>query len=124
MQRHHDNGDDRDRRAPEQHSGAQGYGPRTDDSHEPRWAPTRTQGPSEQPADMRADEHLRDEVCSRLEQARELDTSDLEVSVTNGEVTLTGSVPVRPMKYAIEDLCDHVDGVVEIHNQLRVRRES
>lgn len=70
----------------------------------------------------RPDERIREEVCDRLWQAGELDASDVEVSVEKGEVTLTGSVPVRAMKYAIEDLCDHVGGVVEIHNQLRVRR--
>jgi hypothetical protein len=149
----------------EEHGGGQGYGPRTGRFHEPRWAPSRSQVPSQGPWDppayqgaydqhrslrdraddqswydryghsprvlhpgpknyTRGDDRIRDEVCDRLWQAGGIDTSDVEVSVAKGEITLSGSVPERPMKYAIEDICDHVGGVVEIHNQLRVRRPS
>lgn len=70
----------------------------------------------------RSDDRIREDICDQLAHATDLDTSEVEVSVSQGEVTLQGSVPHRFMKYEIEEICDHTPGVVEIHNQLRVRR--
>jgi osmotically-inducible protein OsmY len=40
--------------------------------------------------------------------------------VSNGEVTLQGSVLAREQKYAAEDVVAGVSDVTEIHNRLRV----
>lgn len=45
------------------------------------------------------------------------------MSVSNGEVTLTGTVQSRAEKFMAEETADDVSGVSDVHNQLRVRRE-
>jgi osmotically-inducible protein OsmY/flavin-binding protein dodecin len=70
----------------------------------------------------RSDERIREDVCDQLAQHGQLDPSEIEVSVSNGEVTLTGTVPERYMKWQAEQIIDEVGGVNEIHNQLRVQR--
>jgi hypothetical protein len=69
----------------------------------------------------RSDERIREDVCDQLSQNDDVDPSELEVSVSGGEVTLTGTVPERRMKYMVEQIVDRVSGVNEIHNQLRVK---
>lgn len=70
----------------------------------------------------RSDERIREDICDRLAVSAEVDPSELEVSVSAGEVTLSGFVADRQMKFMAEDITDDVPGVHEIHNQLRVRR--
>jgi len=72
----------------------------------------------------RSDERIREDVCDRLSLSSEVDPSEVEVMVSNGEVTLTGTVQDRQMKFKTEELADDVAGVHEVHNQLRVRREQ
>jgi osmotically-inducible protein OsmY len=72
----------------------------------------------------RSDERVREEVCERLGRDWEVDASDLEVNVANGEVTLTGNVDDRQQKFRAEHLADSVWGVNEVHNQLRVKRDA
>jgi osmotically-inducible protein OsmY/flavin-binding protein dodecin len=70
----------------------------------------------------RSDERIREDVCDQLAQDGQLDPSEMEVSVANGEVTLSGTVPQRYMKWHAEQIIDNIGGVNEIHNQLRVQR--
>src|SRR4051794_21441524 len=72
----------------------------------------------------RSDERIKEEVCEALTDDHEVDASEIDVSVKNGEVTLAGWVGERRIKYLAEQIVDHVGGVVEIHNQLRVRRDD
>lgn len=70
---------------------------------------------------VRSDERIREDVCEHLCYHPYLDASDIEVTVHEGEVTLTGTVEARMVKRAAEECCDHVRGVRDVHNQLRVR---
>ena len=72
----------------------------------------------------RSDERIREDVSDRLGEHEYLDCSEIEVNVTNGEVTLTGSVRHRHEKFLAEEVADDVSGVSEVHNQLRVKREQ
>lgn len=69
------------------------------------------------------DERLRERVCERLADDPYVDASDIDVSVTNGEVTLSGSVETRQMKYIAEDVIADIAGVAAIHNSIQVRRD-
>jgi osmotically-inducible protein OsmY len=71
----------------------------------------------------RSDERIREDVCDRLSSQYDVDASEVEVTVSNGEVTLTGTVSDRDQKFRVEHVADGVGGVSEVHNQLRVRRE-
>jgi hypothetical protein len=70
----------------------------------------------------RSDERVREEVCERFAEHGQLDPSDIEVSVRDGEVLLAGTVATRVQKRLAEDIADLVFGVVEVHNRLRVQR--
>ena len=68
------------------------------------------------------DERLRERVCERLTDDPFVDATDIEVSIANGEISLSGSAETRRMKYAVEDVVAEVPGVTAVHNSIRVRR--
>jgi len=70
----------------------------------------------------RSDERIREDVSDRLADNPILDASDIEVTVSGGEVTLSGSVDSRYSKRLAEDLADEVSGVTHVQNNLRVRQ--
>lgn len=72
----------------------------------------------------RSDERLREEVSDRLMADDQIDASDVEVQVRNGEVTLTGTVPDRWSKRSAEDCAEQVMGVRDVMNQIRVQGTS
>ena len=72
----------------------------------------------------RSDDRIREDVNDRLSEQDDFDPSEIEVSVANAEVTLTGSVRSRHEKFLAEEIADDVNGVTEVHNQIRVRREE
>jgi|SRR5688572_13179169 osmotically-inducible protein OsmY len=71
---------------------------------------------------QRSDERIREDVCDRLADDPHLDASDIEITVRNGEVTLAGFVRDRHDKRHAEDVAEHVSGVREVNNSLRVHR--
>lgn len=72
----------------------------------------------------RSDERIKEDVNDRLSDDYYLDASDVEVSVENTEVTLTGTVRSRNEKRRAEDLADSVSGVTNVENRLRVKQSS
>jgi osmotically-inducible protein OsmY len=68
----------------------------------------------------RTDARIREELCEGLTQRDDIDASDVSIDVLNGHVTLMGTVPVRQMKYRIEDFAADCTGVVEVDNQIRM----
>ncbi len=69
----------------------------------------------------RTDEKLREEVCEALARARMVDASDIDVSVEDGIVLLTGWVNDRQEKRQAEDCLDDVLGIHDIRNELHLR---
>lgn len=69
----------------------------------------------------RSDERIREDVSDRLSDDRHIDASDIEVSVSGGEVTLDGTVDSRAAKRHAEDLADSCPGVKHVQNNLRVK---
>lgn len=69
----------------------------------------------------RSDERIEDEVNDALTQDSATDASDIQVSVSDGEVTLKGTVENRNMKRSAEDCIESLSGVTQVHNQLRVK---
>jgi hypothetical protein len=70
----------------------------------------------------RSDERIREDICERLMLRDDIDASDITVTVGQGAVKLTGSVPERYMRYAIEEVVADCSGVVDIDNAVHVER--
>lgn len=68
----------------------------------------------------RSDERIREDVCEHLLHSHDVDATDVEVSVKEGEVTLSGTVTDRFQKRRAEELADHVSGVRDVANRLRL----
>ena len=67
----------------------------------------------------RSDERILEDVCERLMQHGRIDARNLDVIVSNGEVTLRGTVPSRDMKRAAEDVAESVFGVADVRNEIK-----
>jgi hypothetical protein len=68
----------------------------------------------------RSDELIRDEICKRLALTPEIDATDIEVIVKDGEVTLRGFVDDRFAKRLVEDITECTFGVRDVLNEVRV----
>jgi hypothetical protein len=73
---------------------------------------------------VRSDQQIYEDVCERMTRDGELDASDIEVDVKNGEVNLNGEVPDRRAKRLAEDISDSVSGVQDVHNRLQIRQKN
>ena len=70
----------------------------------------------------RTDERLQEDISQRLSDDHELDASNIEVTVRNGEVTLQGTVTERRAKRLAEEKRIAEEKVrVEVEAQLRGR---
>lgn len=69
---------------------------------------------------QRSADRIRDDVNEDLTRHPGIDASDIEVDVSNGEVTLSGTVHSRRAKRMAEDVAESCSGVKDVHNQLRV----
>lgn len=80
--------------------------------------PHRGKGPA---GYQRSDERIRELVCESLTDDDEIDASHVEVRVSDGEVTLSGTVDDRRAKRAAEDCAYSASGVRDVQNRLCVR---
>lgn len=72
----------------------------------------------------RSDERIREEVSEALFRDNSVDASEIEVTVKEGEVTLSGTVDSRTMKRLAEDCAEAVTGVSDVRNEIRVQSQS
>ena len=70
----------------------------------------------------RSDDRIKEDVCDRLTDDPEVDASNIEVSVANCEVTLSGTVDSREAKRRAEDCAENVSGVRNVQNSIRVQQ--
>lgn len=68
----------------------------------------------------RSDERIKEDINDRLSDDPFIDASDIDVTISSGEVTLTGTVDHRSSKRRAEDLAESVSGVKNVENRLRV----
>lgn len=68
----------------------------------------------------RSDERIREDVCERLADHGDIDATEMDVSVSEGIVTLSGSVNSRRTKRLAEEAIENVSGVQDIRNEVRV----
>jgi osmotically-inducible protein OsmY len=72
----------------------------------------------------RSDERILEDIHQRLTDHPEVDASEIDVQISGGEVTLSGTVDHRHAKRLAEDIAEEVRGVREVHNQLRVKHRQ
>jgi len=73
---------------------------------------------------QRSDSRIQEDVCDRLCQFGQVDASGIDVRVSNGEVTLDGTVSDRRQKRLAEDVIEDIPGVKDVSNRLKVRGEG
>jgi len=71
----------------------------------------------------RSDDRITEDVNEALSQHPEIDASEIEVKVNNGEVTLSGTVSERQFKRMAEDVVERCPGVHDVRNEIRVQSE-
>ncbi len=69
---------------------------------------------------VRTDERIREDASERLTDDWRVDARKIEVAVSNGEITLNGTVTSRDQKRRAEDLIEDLSGVKHVQNNLRV----
>ncbi len=72
----------------------------------------------------RSDERIREDVSEAIARQGWIDASDVEVKVQSGEVTLSGTIAHREHKRMLERMIEDLPAVVDVHNEIRVRRLS
>ena len=72
----------------------------------------------------RSDDRVREDINDRLTDDSYVDASEIDVTVSSGEVTLTGTVDNRMTKRRAEDIAESISGVRHVQNNLRVRHHT
>lgn len=70
---------------------------------------------------QRSDERIRESVNEALADHDQIDATHLQVTVKDGEVTLSGTVEDRRMKRLAEGCVEQVSGVKEVQNHIRIQ---
>lgn len=72
----------------------------------------------------RSDERIKEDVNDRLSDDNYVDASEIDVTVNNGEVTLSGTVHTRNEKRRAEDVVEAISGVKNVENRIKVNTAS
>jgi osmotically-inducible protein OsmY len=72
----------------------------------------------------RSDERISDDAHERLTDDTWLDASNIAISVSACEVTLSGTVESREAKHRAERLVEDISGVAHVQNNLRIAKGS
>jgi osmotically-inducible protein OsmY len=70
----------------------------------------------------RSDDRISEDAHERLTDDAWLDASKIAVSVSGGEVTLSGTVDSREAKHRAERLVEDISGVSHVQNNLRIQK--
>jgi len=72
----------------------------------------------------RSDDRILEDINERLCDNPYIDASEIDVEVSNGDVTLKGSVNDRDSKWLAEDIGESVAGVNHVDNCLHVKKKG
>jgi osmotically-inducible protein OsmY len=73
---------------------------------------------------QRSDERIKDDVNDRLSDDSFIDASEIDVTVENCEVVLSGTVDSKEEKRRAEDIAERVSSVKNVENRLKVRNKE
>jgi len=69
-------------------------------------------------------EKMNDDLSQLLRVHTEVDTTNIQFEIIEGEVRLVGSVPEDGMRMRAEDLVAHSPGVTRVVNYLLIKRDE
>ena len=92
-----------------------------DDAERRRQQDFRGRGPK---GYRRSDERIKEDISDRLADDWQVDASEIDVGVSNAEVTLSGTVDSRDARRRAEDIAEQVSGVSHVQNNIRVRQQA
>ncbi len=69
-----------------------------------------------------SDEQIWEDIHEQLMGHPDIDVTEVEIAVDEGEVTLTGRVDSREAKWLMEEVVRATAGVVDVHNKVKVAR--
>lgn len=72
----------------------------------------------------RSDERIKEEVCEVLARNPRIDASDIEVSVDDALVTLSGTVSSKEIRRAAEMAIENISGIDDVKNELRIKKAA
>lgn len=70
---------------------------------------------------QRSDDRIKEDINERLTQHADVDATEIDVEIKQGEVTLRGTVENRHEKRIAEDIAENVFGVKDVKNEIRVQ---
>jgi BON domain-containing protein len=83
-----------------------------------------TDSPAKPRGVRRSDERIKEEIETLFHQHRQVDASDIEVTVKDGVATLSGKVSSPLEQRTAEEIAKIVFGVLKVNNQLRIDTQS
>lgn len=72
----------------------------------------------------RSDEKIKDDVSECLYRCTDVDASDIEILVSDGIVTLRGTVKTREQKKRAEAVIEHIAGVIDVLNEIHLKETA
>ena len=70
---------------------------------------------------VRSPVRIYEDLCDRLTENPFIDASDIDVTVTGTEVTLSGAVQDTIAMHQVQAIAEEVAGVSHVHNRLQLR---
>lgn len=86
-----------------------------------RTGPHRGKGPK---GYTRSDERIKDDINDRLSDDSFIDASEIDVTVENCEVVLSGTADSKEEKRRAEDIAERVSGVKNVENRIKVKNRE
>lgn len=78
----------------------------------------------DEPVPGRTNDLIAEDILRSLEAAEEIDAGEIDIDVDRGVVALNGTVDTYPIKELAGTIAERVDGVIEVHNHLRIRKDA
>lgn len=78
----------------------------------------------DEPITGRTDDLITEDVLEGLEAAEEIDAAEVDIYVDRGAVSLNGTVDTYAVKELATSIASQVEGVTEVHNHLRIRKDA
>lgn len=77
-----------------------------------------------EPGSTRSNDLISEDILARLEAEPQIDAAEIDIDVEDGVVAINGTVDTYAIKELAGHVAEHVAGVSEVHNRLRIRKDA